>query len=176
MAGEVLQPSRLVYGSELFRQQLDALLAWESVSDTQVQSVVADIVQRVRTEGDAALLEFTHTFDHLSASSLTNLTLEHDRLQAALNSLPAEQREALETAAERIRNYHQKAGAAGLELSRRRWHDFRAAFYSARQGGAVCSRRSGCLSILGIDECHSRQCCRCSGSGYGCANSWRGGE
>ncbi|MCL6268879.1 histidinol dehydrogenase [Sansalvadorimonas sp. 2012CJ34-2] len=108
MASEMLQPSRLVYGSETFKQQLDTLLAWESVSDANVQQVVTDIVERVRNEGDSALLEFTRKFDHLTATSAEELILNKERLQQALVSLSDEQRNALEIAAARIRSYHEK--------------------------------------------------------------------
>ena len=108
MSGGVVQPVRLVYGDEGFSRKLDDLLAWESVSDTQVQQVVADIVDRVRSRGDEAILEFTCQFDHQSVSSMLELTLERDRLVAALEGLPSEQRQALEAAAARIRNYHEK--------------------------------------------------------------------
>jgi histidinol dehydrogenase len=50
-----------------FDRRLDVLLAWEGVSDASVQHTVADIVARVRTEGDRALLEFTNRhFDGLA--------------------------------------------------------------------------------------------------------------
>ena len=48
-----------------FNQQLDALLAWEGVSDAAVQARVIDIIARVRAEGDAALVEFSNQFDQV---------------------------------------------------------------------------------------------------------------
>lgn len=90
-----------------FNQRLDALLAWESVSDTRVAEVVADILAQVKARGDAAVVEYTNRFDRRSAGSLADLVVAPAQLQAALTQISAEQRQALETAAERVRQYHQ---------------------------------------------------------------------
>lgn len=99
--------SRLDSRQADFNQRLDQLLAWESVSDSRVADVVADILAQVKTRGDAAVLEFTNRFDRRSASSMADLVVAPAQLQAALNSISPAQRQALETAAERIRQYHQ---------------------------------------------------------------------
>lgn len=90
-----------------FTQRLDQLLAWESVSDTRVAAVVDDILQQVKTRGDAAVLEYTNKFDRRSAQTMNDLVISPAQLQAALNEITPEQRTALEIAAERIRSYHQ---------------------------------------------------------------------
>lgn len=91
-----------------FNQQLDNLLAWESVSDAKVNAIVDDILADVRARGDEAVVEFTNRFDHTSAASMADLEIGPQRLAAALANLPAEQREALEVAAARVRSYHEK--------------------------------------------------------------------
>ncbi|PSL14607.1 histidinol dehydrogenase [Marinobacterium halophilum] len=91
-----------------FDQQLEALLAWESVSDGKVNEIVNEVIARVRAEGDTALVEYTNRFDRTSASSMQDLELGQARLQQALNGLPADQRAALEKAAERVRAYHER--------------------------------------------------------------------
>lgn len=91
-----------------FDQQLSRLLAWESVSDDKVNTIVNEVIGRVRTEGDAALVEYTNRFDRTSACSMQDLELGQARLQQALDGLPAEQRAALEKAAERVRGYHER--------------------------------------------------------------------
>ncbi len=90
-----------------FEQQLQALLAWEAVSDHQVVSIVEEILARVKSEGDAAVLEYSNRFDQLGASSVAELVIPQSRLQQALASISAEQRQALETAANRVRSYHE---------------------------------------------------------------------
>ncbi|MFZ5604164.1 MAG: histidinol dehydrogenase [Pseudomonadota bacterium] len=90
-----------------FAQRLDALLAWESVSDHRVLNAVTDIVNDVRKRGDTALLEYTQKFDRVNAQSAAELVVPQSRLQQALENIPADQRQALETAAQRVRVYHQ---------------------------------------------------------------------
>jgi len=91
-----------------FAQQLDQLLAWESVSDDKVNQIVNEILAEVEKRGDAAVVEYTNRFDRLSAGSMAELEMSAERLQQALENLPDEQRQALETAAERVRAYHEK--------------------------------------------------------------------
>lgn len=99
--------TRLDASQSDFNQRLDQLLAWESVSDTRVASVVDDILHQVKTRGDAAVVEFTNKFDRRSAQSINDFVVTPAQLQHALTQISSEQRAALEIAAERIRNYHQ---------------------------------------------------------------------
>ncbi len=91
-----------------FEACLDKMLAWESVSDAGVNQIVNEIIDRIRSEGDAALVEYTNRFDRMSVASMAELEMGQERLQQALEGLPAEQRDALEKAAERVRTYHEK--------------------------------------------------------------------
>ncbi len=91
-----------------FDQDLKALLAFETAQDDQIDTVVADILRNVKTRGDAAVLEYTQRFDRLQADSMATLEIGQAELQAALEGLPAEQRDALQQAAQRVRDYHQK--------------------------------------------------------------------
>lgn len=91
-----------------FAEQMDKLLAWEAVSDTKVNQIVDEILARVKAEGDAAVVEYTNRFDRLHADGMAELEMSQARLQQALENLPTEQRQALETAAERVRSYHER--------------------------------------------------------------------
>jgi histidinol dehydrogenase len=93
-----------------FWSELKAMLEWESVSDQAVFETVNGILADVKNRGDDALIEYTNRFDRMQASSMNELEVLPERLQQALNSIPNEQREALELAAERIAAYasHQK--------------------------------------------------------------------
>ncbi len=91
-----------------FWQQLDDLLAWESVSDDKVFSIVSEILGKVRKQGDAAVVEYTNRFDRLSAKSMVELEISSDRLQQALKRIPAEQKLALEKASQRVRSYAER--------------------------------------------------------------------
>lgn len=99
--------TRLDASQSDFNQRLDQLLAWESVSDTRVAAVVDDILHQVKTRGDSAVVEFTNKFDRRSAKTINDFVVSSAQLQNALAQISAEQRAALEIAAERIRNYHQ---------------------------------------------------------------------
>lgn len=90
-----------------FDVRLDQLLAWENVSDGQVEEVVNDVLRNVRQQGDSALVDYTNRFDRRQITSISELSITKDELQKALDSLPAAEREALELAAKRIRHYHQ---------------------------------------------------------------------
>ena len=93
-----------------FDARLDTLLAWDSVSDDSVQQIVAEVIREVRARGDAALIDYTAKFDGWTAASGADLELSPARLDQALAAIPADQRAALEHAAERVRAYaeHQK--------------------------------------------------------------------
>ncbi len=99
--------SRLSTADDDFDSRLQSLLAWEGVSGADLQHRVDEILEAVRTRGDAAVIETTNRFDRLSVSSMTALTLLPARLEAAYAGLPPEQRDALSTAAGRIRQYHE---------------------------------------------------------------------
>lgn len=90
-----------------FWQNLDSLLAWEGVSDDAVNNTVREIIDAIRNRGDAALVEYTNRFDRMSVANMAELEISSARLQAALDGLPAEQRAALEKAADRVRSYHE---------------------------------------------------------------------
>lgn len=90
-----------------FEAELDALVAWEETQDETVERTVRDIIADVRRRGDAALLEYTARFDRLSLGSAAQLEIPRERLQQALETLAPQAREALETAAGRVREYHQ---------------------------------------------------------------------
>src|SRR5690554_6486340 len=100
--------ARLATRDADFEARLSSLLAWDGVSDAAVQARVEEILAAVRTRGDAALIEASNRFDRLSVSSMAELTLTAPRLRQAYDGLPAEQREALAQAAERIRLYHER--------------------------------------------------------------------
>lgn len=100
--------TRLDSRDAAFWSELEQRLAWEGVSDERVHRTVGDILRDVKQRGDAALIAYSNQFDRLSASSMADLTIPPARLQQALASIPAAQREALEFAAQRIADYHQR--------------------------------------------------------------------
>ena len=91
-----------------FDEALRAALAWDEQADAEVAGRVQAIIADVRARGDAALLEWTAKFDRLQAASASELVIPRERLQLALDGLPADQSRALREAADRIRDYHER--------------------------------------------------------------------
>jgi len=91
-----------------FRQQLDQLLAWESVSDEGVKRTVEDIIADIRARGDEALLEYTSRFDGWQPQSAGDLDIPRQQLERAWQGIPPEQRQALQHAAGRILAYAER--------------------------------------------------------------------
>lgn len=90
-----------------FWAQLETLLAWESVSDDRVMNTVREILRTVRRDGDAAVVAYTNQFDRMQVSSMTELTIDQARLDAAYAKISPAHRDALEQAAQRVRVYHE---------------------------------------------------------------------
>ncbi|OZB16161.1 MAG: histidinol dehydrogenase [Marinobacter sp. 34-60-7] len=91
-----------------FDSALAKLLAWDDSVDHQVNEAVRHILHEVKTRGDEAVLEFTEKFDRLKAGTMAELEMDKSRLDEALARIPQDQREALEKAAARIRDYHER--------------------------------------------------------------------
>jgi histidinol dehydrogenase len=91
-----------------FWPRLDALLAWESVSDAGVNATVDRIISDVRARGDAALMEYTSRFDGWAPADAAALQIPAGRLAQAWAGIEPAQREALQHAAGRIRAYAER--------------------------------------------------------------------
>ena len=103
-----MKTTRLDTRDSDFIERLSALTAWSEERDEEVGERVRAILRDVARRGDAAVVEYTNRFDRREAESLADLTVERDQLEAALARLPAEQRDALQAAAERVRDYHER--------------------------------------------------------------------
>jgi histidinol dehydrogenase len=108
-------PARLSTTSASFDAEFKARLHWSADADAAIEKVVADILADVQKRGDAAVLEYTNRFDRLGAAALPELELTQAELQAAFESLPGAQRDALEAAARRVRSYHEAQKKASGE-------------------------------------------------------------
>ena len=102
----MLELRRLDSSDPGFAAALARLTARDSGEDDAIETSVASIIADVRARGDAAVLEYTTMFDKVKAASVAALELSAAELAAAHDALPAEQRQALAAAAERIRSYH----------------------------------------------------------------------
>jgi histidinol dehydrogenase len=110
-----------------FDARLAELLAFESVQDPKVEADVAAILADVKARGDAAVLEYTRRFDRVEAATVAALEVPRAEIKLALGRIPKAIRAALETAARRVRAYHEKQiatswrfrDADGAELGQR---------------------------------------------------------
>jgi histidinol dehydrogenase len=91
-----------------FEAEFQRVLHWSAETDAAIESRVAQIIDDVRARGDAAVLELTARFDGLQADSMAALEIGPEELRAALGRITPAQRAALEQAAARVRDYHQR--------------------------------------------------------------------
>ena len=116
-----------------FEVLFQAVLAAKREDSPDVDAVVAEIIADVRMRGDTAVIELTTKFDRLNLTADT-LAFSREEILAHCATVPAEERAALELAAERIRAYHARqmpenaswVDASGATLGWR-WTPFHAA-------------------------------------------------
>ena len=89
-----------------FDSQLNALVAWESSSNEEINRSVEKIIDAVKQNGDASVLDYTNQFDSLEAHSISELIISQERLKESFDNLKSEQKNALSIAAKRIKSYH----------------------------------------------------------------------
>lgn len=88
-----------------FEATFAGLLAAKREQSPEVDATVAAIIADVRARGDAAVIDYTQRFDRLNLTPGT-LAIPRAEIDAAIASVPADERAALDLAAERIRSYH----------------------------------------------------------------------
>ena len=100
-----------------FDAALGQLTRFDAAQDRAVEEAVRAILADVRGRGDAAVLEYTERFDRRHAASIEDLVIAPARLQAALQSVPAAQADALRAAAVRIRAFHERQLQASWDFA-----------------------------------------------------------
>jgi histidinol dehydrogenase len=91
-----------------FDASLERLTRFDAAEDQKVIDAVRAIIADVRVRRDAAVLEYAQRFDHVTANAVTELAIPVEKARAALAGLPADQRQALQSAHERIRVFHER--------------------------------------------------------------------
>ena len=109
MAGVI---KRLYARDQEFADTLALLLQRPEERDNGLSSTVRDIIERVRAEGDSALVSYTALLDDYSVSDFSALVIERPELEAALDTLDPRIAEPLKAAAARIEDYHRHQVAA----------------------------------------------------------------
>ena len=109
------KPLRLSTQDAGFEAAFAQRLHWSADTDAAIEQRVAAILADVQQRGDTAVLEYTQRFDGLQAADVKALEITQEELQAALDSLPTAQRDALQAAAARVRKYHEAQKKASGE-------------------------------------------------------------
>ena len=91
-----------------FEQQLSTLLAFETVNDGDLLQTVDDIIAQVRAHGDSEVLSLTQKFDQHPATTMAELEVSQEALVKAFTTLDTEVKEALNTAATRVKTFHER--------------------------------------------------------------------
>ena len=102
-----MQIRRLSSAEADFEQKFRELVAVDASVDPEITRRAEAIVDDVRERGDAAVLEYTARFDRMAVEKLSDLIITAEEMRQALETLPDEQRTALEEAARRIRVFHE---------------------------------------------------------------------
>lgn len=98
-------PRELDSRARTFARDFASLVDSKRDVESDVDAVVAEIVERVRREGDSALLEYTRRFDGLDLT-VDRLRIGKDEIAAAVDACEPRDIAALELAASRIEAYH----------------------------------------------------------------------
>jgi histidinol dehydrogenase len=93
-------------GGAGFRRRLSAIAERAGASDGDIERTVRVIVERVRKEGDRALVAATRRFDRVDVSE--GMEVSRAELTRAERSIDPASRRALRLAARRIRDFHRR--------------------------------------------------------------------
>ncbi|MCE6960258.1 histidinol dehydrogenase [Cereibacter sphaeroides] len=118
-----------------FEAAFTALLGMKREDAPDVDAAVAAIIDDVRRRGDTAVIELTARFDRLELTP-DRLAFSEAEIEAEIARVPADERAALELAAERIRAYHERQMPEDA-----RWED---------AAGASLGWRWGAISSAGL--------------------------
>jgi len=123
-----------------FEAEFARLVVVDTAVDKSIERAAEAIVDDVRERGDAALLEYTNRYDRMSVAAVADLEISQEDMRAAFEGLPADQRAALQAAAERIRAFHQDQHA---RLMHGDWT-------SRETDGTVTGQRISALDSVGL--------------------------
>jgi histidinol dehydrogenase len=118
-----------------FEAAFRALLDEARETTATVDAAVAGIIAEVRARGDAALLELTARFDRWTPASSDRLRVTAAEIDDAVAAIPAQRREALQLAAQRIEKFHRAQMPRDVELT---------------EPGIVTGMRWGALDAVGL--------------------------
>ena len=124
---------RLIWTDLDAAQRKAALSRPAAIADDSLMSRVREIMASVKSGGDKAVLDYTAKFDGVT---LKNLRVPDADLKAAWNTLPAEDKAALETAKANIKAFHSAQKPAVIEVE--------------TQPGVMCRREPRAIETAGL--------------------------
>lgn len=89
-----------------FKPKLDAFCA-QAAHQPDVVKAVTEILNEVKTKGDASVLYFTAKYDHAKLTA-KQMRIGAEALDKGLKALPSEAKKAIDDAAKLIRDFHKK--------------------------------------------------------------------
>ena len=98
----------LKFSDKDFENSLKKRLEFDSSNNEQIMQVANDILIKVKKEGDSALIDLTKQFDALEVDRSSDLEISQQDINIAFDNIGLEQKNALEAAASRIFDYHEK--------------------------------------------------------------------
>ncbi|RJP21476.1 MAG: histidinol dehydrogenase [Deltaproteobacteria bacterium] len=103
-------------GTAAYRAAMTRAEGRGATDSAKVSAVVAEVIARIRKEGDAALASFTRTFDRFDPGKKGFLVSRRE-IDAAWRRVPASLRRSLSLSAERIEDFHRLQREDGFGLS-----------------------------------------------------------
>ncbi len=100
-------PIFLDFKDQEFEKFFQRLVSMKREDSPDVEQLVGSIISEVRQRGDAALIELTKHFDNLDLKTHT-MRISDGELEDCVAQVNIKERNALELAASRIREYHKK--------------------------------------------------------------------
>ena len=104
--------TRLDASDDAFGEGVARLMINPAQADPTLVSRVSEIISAVSRDGDSAVLRFTNDFDARHATDITELAVDADELAEAAKTIDRRVYDALCSAAERIRDFHERQLAA----------------------------------------------------------------
>ena len=89
-----------------FQSDLKSLIHNNSKNNSNLHITVSNILKKVEKGGDEALLNLVKKFDGINVKNIEELKISHKILKLAYKNLKKEEKEALNTAADRIKSFH----------------------------------------------------------------------
>ena len=91
-----------------FYNKLNEFLRMRNFSDINIEKIVFDITNQIKTHGENALIKMINKFDNINCSNLDDIRIENKLLKKAFDDLPMDLKNAMKIASSRIKSFHEK--------------------------------------------------------------------